>query len=377
MKPVIDLTKEYGIVLEGGGARGAYQIGAWRALKEAGVKIKGISGTSVGALNGALICMGDLEKAERIWKNISYSRIMDVDDEVMKNLLRGKLPLKEFLQESRKMIREGGFDITPLKNLIDQEIRPEKIRESDMEFFLQVFHVDSLQELHINVKEVEPELIKDLLLASACMYPVFKKEKFFGETLIDGGIADNVPVGVLLEEGYKDILVVRIYGLGLTKPVIVPEDVQIGTIEPRIDLGSIMEFDRDRRQRNMVAGYYDAMRMIYGLSGIIYYIDQNQDQVYYLNSLVKLKEKEEELRRYVEAVLPKMARELRLGEWDYEKLYLSILEATAKLARVPKYRIYTAEELLEEIRKNKENLEEEDDLPDFARRLIGEEAPVK
>ena len=275
------------------------------------------------------------------------------------------------------MIREGGFDITPLKNLIDQEIRPEKIRESDMEFFLQVFHVDSLQELHINVKEVEPELIKDLLLASACMYPVFKKEKFFGETLIDGGIADNVPVGVLLEEGYKDILVVRIYGLGLTKPVIVPEDVQIGTIEPRIDLGSIMEFDRDRSQRNMVAGYYDAMRMIYGLSGIIYYIDQNQDQVYYLNSLVKLKEKEEELRRYVEAVLPKMARELRLGEWDYEKLYLSILEATAKLARVPKYRIYTTEELLEEIRKNKENLEEEDDLPDFARRLIGEEAPVK
>ena len=288
MKPVIDLTKEYGIVLEGGGARGAYQIGAWKALKEAGVKIKGISGTSVGALNGALICMGDLEKAERIWKNISYSRIMDVDDEVMKNLLRGKLPLKEFLQESRKMIREGGFDITPLKNLIDQEIRPEKIRESDMEFFLQVFHVDSLQELHINVKEVEPELIKDLLLASACMYPVFKKEKFFGETLIDGGIADNVPVGVLLEEGYKDILVVRIYGLGLTKPVIVPEDVQIGTIEPRIDLGSIMEFDRDRSQRNMVAGYYDAMRMIYGLSGIIYYIDQNQDQVYYSVSYTHL-----------------------------------------------------------------------------------------
>ena len=34
MKPVIDLEKEYGLVLEGGGAKGAYQIGAWRALKE-------------------------------------------------------------------------------------------------------------------------------------------------------------------------------------------------------------------------------------------------------------------------------------------------------------------------------------------------------
>ena len=66
MEAVIDLSKEYGIVLEGGGARGAYQIGVWKALKEAGVKIKGIAGTSVGALNGALMCMDDYgESLER------------------------------------------------------------------------------------------------------------------------------------------------------------------------------------------------------------------------------------------------------------------------------------------------------------------------
>ena len=86
MEPKLDLTKEYGLVLEGGGAKGAYQIGAWRALKEAGVKIKGVSGTSVGALNGALICMDDLEKAEKLWANISYSQVMDVDDELMGRL---------------------------------------------------------------------------------------------------------------------------------------------------------------------------------------------------------------------------------------------------------------------------------------------------
>ena len=78
MKPVIDLEKEYGLVLEGGGAKGAYQIGAWRALKEAGVKIKGVAGTSVGALNGALICMDDYENAKKVWENITYSKIMSV-----------------------------------------------------------------------------------------------------------------------------------------------------------------------------------------------------------------------------------------------------------------------------------------------------------
>ena len=79
MQPVIDLSREYGLVLEGGGAKGAYQIGAWRALKEAGVRIRGVAGTSVGALNGALICMDDLEQAEKLWKTIAYSKVMDVD----------------------------------------------------------------------------------------------------------------------------------------------------------------------------------------------------------------------------------------------------------------------------------------------------------
>ena len=54
------------------------------------MKLKGIAGTSVGALNGALICMGDLEKAERLWENISYSKIMSVDDEVMGEIFKHK-----------------------------------------------------------------------------------------------------------------------------------------------------------------------------------------------------------------------------------------------------------------------------------------------
>lgn len=48
MEAKIDLSKEYGIVLEGGGARGAYQIGAWKALREAGIRIRGIAGATSG-----------------------------------------------------------------------------------------------------------------------------------------------------------------------------------------------------------------------------------------------------------------------------------------------------------------------------------------
>lgn len=85
VKLQLDKGRRYGIVLEGGGARGAYQIGAWKALKK-GIQIQGAAGTSVGALNGALICMDDFETAEKIWENIRYSQVMDVDDKRMEAL---------------------------------------------------------------------------------------------------------------------------------------------------------------------------------------------------------------------------------------------------------------------------------------------------
>ena len=113
MKPIIDLNKEYGLVFDGGGARGAYQIGAWRALSEAGVKISAVAGTSVGALNGALVCMGDLEKAEHIWKEMAFSRVMDVDEELMEQFFDGEASIREILKGLWKKLADGGIDITP------------------------------------------------------------------------------------------------------------------------------------------------------------------------------------------------------------------------------------------------------------------------
>ena len=81
MELKLDTSKIYAIALEGGGARGAWQVGAWRALEEAGVRYNAVSGTSVGAINGALMAMRDLKQAEQIWKDIRFSQIINVDDE--------------------------------------------------------------------------------------------------------------------------------------------------------------------------------------------------------------------------------------------------------------------------------------------------------
>ena len=68
--------KEYGLVLAGGGTRGAYQVGVWKALIELGIKIKGIVGTSIGALNGALFLQDDFSTLVKMYENIRIKYLL-------------------------------------------------------------------------------------------------------------------------------------------------------------------------------------------------------------------------------------------------------------------------------------------------------------
>ena len=370
MRFQLDLTKEYGIVLEGGGAKGSYQIGAWKALKEAGLRIRGIAGVSVGSLNGALICMDDLEKAEYIWENISYSKVMDVDDDMMESVKKWDLKaidLRQITEEAKRILKDKGFDITPLKQLIDSSIDEEKIRSSDRELYITTYSVTDHQLLTLEVNDIPEGEIGDMLLASA-YFPAFKNQKLKGRRYMDGGGWNNVPVNVLLDQGYEDILVIRIYGLGFDSEKVteIPDEVNVYHIAPRQDLGGILEFDKKQARKNMTLGYYDAKRLLYGLEGRWYYIDAPHSEAYYFDRMMSeierflsfwYQEKElfwsdelEGYRMYTEVVFPAMAKEMKLKEnWTYKDFYLSMLECLARRKRINRFQIYTADQLRQQI----------------------------
>ena len=371
MELKLDLTREYGIVLEGGGAKGAYQIGAWKALREAGIRIKGIAGASVGSLNGALICMDDLEKAEEIWKNIEYSRVMDVSDETIKALKKKDfkaLNMQEILNSGFQFIKDGGFDVTPLKNLIAEVVGDEsRIRESDRELFAVTYSVSEHKELAVDVKSGEEGSVKDMLLASA-YFLAFKNEKLGGKRYRDGGGFNNVPLGVLLDKGYEDIIVIRIYGWGFDSEKVtkIPDGANVYHIAPRQDLGGILEFDKKQSRKNMTLGYYDAKRFLYGLAGRIYYIDAPGSEPYYFDKMMSELELlkiyvEEDLdqetreslngyRMFTETLFPRMAVEFKLkDDWNYRDLYIAILEDLAKRLKINRFQIYTVDRLIGKI----------------------------
>ena len=196
---------------------------------------------------------------------------------------------------------------------------------------------------------------------------------------MDGGGINNVPVDVLLDRGYRDVIVLRIYGYGVDteKKLEVPEGATLYHVAPRRDLGGLLEFDRRRARRNMLLGYFDGKRMLYGLAGRVYYIDAPEGEPYYLDKMMSEiqsllsymepelqeageakhgREEQKDLspgyRVYTEQVFPRLAKELKLKEgWDYKELYLSILEDLAKQYRISRFKIYTVEELLRLIHK--------------------------
>ena len=314
----------------------------------------------MGALNGALVCMGDVEKAEDIWKQMTFSTVMDIDDDWMERLFQKEMSLREFLNELKTLLKDGGVDITPLRQLIHETIDEEAIRRSGKEFCLLTFSLSEFRELDLEMEEIPEGMLEDFLLASAYLIG-FKNERIHGKKYIDGGVVNNVPLGSLVKRGYKDIIEVRIYGPGREPRVRMPDDGVKYEIAPRVKLGSIIEFSGKRSRQNLMIGYYDAKRMVYGLEGFIYYLKQTHDEAYYEELMKEIRE--------IEKAEIAFVLKLPLGFSDQE-LFMGMLEAAAKLLRIPKYQIYTVDELYDIVYKKYETRNDQLNLPRFVHVLM-------
>ena len=163
----------------------------------------------------------------------------------------------ELISGAKRLLKDGGFDIAPLKGLIDDVVDEEKIRSSDRELYVVTSSLSDRQPLIANVKEAPEGTISDMLMASAYLIG-FRQEKLGGKYYMDGGGINNVPVDVLIDKGYKDIIVLRIYGYGIDteKKLEIPEDVPIYHVAPRQALGGILEFDTKKGQEEYASGIF-------------------------------------------------------------------------------------------------------------------------
>jgi len=265
----------YGLVLGGGGAKGAYEIGVWKALRELEIPLIAVAGTSVGALNGAIIVQDDYDKAFELWNSISVEAVISMNKEISD--LEPHKKTEEIIRLIKSAINSGGLDVTPLKKLIAMHVNEDKIRKSPMDFGIVTFSLTDRKPMAMFKEDIPEGEMVDYLLASAS-FPAFKPMEIGGKKFIDGAIYDNLPVSLMLQRKIYNVISVDVSGVGLVRRV-KSKDLNLIQIKNSENLGPMLVFDIERAKRNIEIGYYDTMRVFGRYKGKYYYLNDTRNNI--------------------------------------------------------------------------------------------------
>lgn len=242
------MKRKTAFVLSGGGSRGAYQCGVWQALEELGVKIDIVIGVSVGAINGSMVVQGDSIKTANLWREMETDMIFDVEEE---------LTLADVAKE---MIRNQGVGSTGLQKLLHDYVDEDAIRQSSIDFGLQVVEVPSLKPHFLWKEEIPKGQLADFITASASVFPAIHAHKIGDKYYADGGYEDVCPAFMALEKGATDVIAVYLSALGRYRPDRLEQVPNLTMIKSKWDLGDVLKFDKVQSKKLIRLGYLDAMK---------------------------------------------------------------------------------------------------------------------
>ena len=321
------------LVLAGGGARGSYQVGVWRALTELGWTPQIITGTSVGSLNGAMFALDLYETARDMWTSIRSQDVMELPEET-----RNLTELHQFL---RDVVRAGGMDVTPLEEIVERVLDEDALRVSPIRFGLVTVEKRGLKSRELPLEEIPKGKVKDYLLASAACFPALRAKQIDGVQFLDGGYRDNMPTGLAQKMGAEELVCVDLEGVGIT----LPNRTGLPTTMVRSywELGDILHFDPDTARRNIELGYYDTLRAFGRLRGCAYAVAKNEQTA---QDAAAFRQRFDAVQKAVKAKYPvTLTADLALKLANMQDAELAPLEAAAEDVGVDPTRYYTVETL--------------------------------
>jgi len=326
-------TPRKALVLAGGGARGSYQVGVWRALTELGWNPQIITGTSVGSLNGAMFALDLYETARDMWTSIRSQDVMELPEET-----RNLTELHQFL---RDVVRAGGMDVTPLEEIVERVLDEDALRASPIRFGLVTVEKRGLKPRELPLEEIPKGKVKDYLLASAACFPALRAKQIDGVQFLDGGYRDNMPTGLAQKMGAEELVCVDLEGVGIT----LPNRTGLPTTMVRSywELGDILHFDPDTARRNIELGYYDTLRAFGRLRGCAYAVAKNEQTA---QDAAAFRQRFDAVQKAVKAKYPvTLTADLALKLANMQDAELAPLEAAAEDVGVDPTRYYTVETL--------------------------------
>ena len=303
--------EKLGLVLAGGGGKGAYEIGVWQALRDLGLEqsVAAVSGTSVGALNAALFATGDLERARAVWRDLSPGHIIFSPDrdkaeaqiaqllsspglgQRFKNFLhRGSIPdplapvsvgaaastalffLRDrLLPTLSQLLMSGIISADGLGEMIDGAVDCARLTASPVRCYATCLRIPRLKPDRFLLNGRAPEDVRSILQASAAIPFFFPMAEVEGRRYLDGGLppwGDNVPVQPLCElESCRTILVVHLSGSSRVEAGLFPK-ARLVEVFPSAELGGpagTFDFTAKGARWRMELGYRDGVEQLAGL----------------------------------------------------------------------------------------------------------------
>ncbi len=351
----------YGLVFAGGGARGAYQIGVWKALREMNIDIDIVTGTSVGALNGALFAQNRFDDAYEMWNNMSMSTVFRDEHgtfEMIDKIYRDGLKEANF-ETAKKLYnhitKNKGLNVDPLRELIEKYLDEDLLASSGIEYGLVTVNITEKKPQKIYASELDKNELKYYVLGSA-LFPGFNQDKNHSTKFFDGGLIDNMPIKMVKEKGYKDIIAVNLRNT--RKPNY--KDINLTYICPSEPLGSILHFNQENAQKNISLGYLDALKVFNKLQGNKYFFTNVPTEKELITSFINLNNEDREIicnylgiqinysdRYLFEKVIPKFSAKLGLKKKEgYLDLLYGLLELLMKQKEYDRLLVYNFGEIL-------------------------------
>ncbi len=249
-----------GLVLSGGGAKGAYHVGVVKALHEVGAQVDAVAGASIGALNGAILAAAPslhegAVRLETLWMDLANTSPLKFNFPAYIQLLAASGlhlasagVLKEIVQKAQHIaggampagisnflggLNEGALSDTPLQNHINQYLDQEALNKG-LPLFVSVFKhdhafrdllrcavaelgiVDSAASEFVHIQSLPILEQKEALLASAAIPLLFAPKRINDNLYSDGGqggwqkMQGNTPITPLLEAGCNMVVVTHL-----------------------------------------------------------------------------------------------------------------------------------------------------------------------
>ncbi len=306
-----DNTAKLGLVLTGGGAKGAYHVGALQAIAELGIPIHGVAGASIGALNGAIVATANSmhqawENLRDIWDSLADEKVIAMSPNApayiammigMGVAFRAMPVLSSGVPIAARVAKELGFDVpgidaellddSPLVRLLERFTSPEAIKQG-LPLYVSVYESggaldDILGVLKsslrlgntrnsdfLHVQNLRDDEMHQALMASAALPMLFRARTVEGKQYTDGGQGDwygvggNTPVQPLVDAGFDSIIVVHLCDGSAWDRSKYP-DTNIIEVRPRNSIAQgkaaadVLGFDHQRIRCWSQQGYEDAM----------------------------------------------------------------------------------------------------------------------